>query len=213
LTQKNFPVLTRKKLKEHTQLLAALRRRKLFSNVKGGCVSTEITNEERGWHLHSHWLLDVRYIPADRISKVWGEMVGQEFAIVKIMDVREADYVREVSKYVCDGSEIAGWAGEHILEFVTAVRGRRFFASFGTLRKMAPQIRAELEASRPERPACECGCNTFRFESETQAVVNEVKALERRGKLWTKSKARLTNLKRGLPLVTSKTEQLEIAAD
>jgi hypothetical protein len=179
LTQKNFAILTRGKLRVHRQRLASLRRRKLFRRVRGGCVSVEITNEERGWHLHSHWLLDVRWLDMERMSKVWGEMCGQEFAIVKIMDVRNQDYVKEVSKYVCEGSEMAKWPAEEINEFVTAVRGTRFFTAFGSLRALAPSIRMELNASKPQAKPCDCGCSDFIFEDETQATINELRTLTR----------------------------------
>ncbi len=213
LTQKNFPILTRRKLKEHSGCLAALRRRKLFSQVKGGCVSVEITNEDRGWHLHSHWLLDVRFIPIERISRVWGELVGQEFAICKIMDVRHRDYAQEICKYVCDGSEIAKWPAEHIHEFVTAIRGRRFFGSFGSLRKLSPMIRAELEAEKPEPVACNCGCSEFRFESETQTVVNEVRALERSGRQTQFKRPTRASLLKRSDSVTVGATQLKISTE
>ena len=183
LTQKNFPILTRSKLKSHKAKLASLRRRKIFRSVKGGCVSVEITNEGNGWHLHSHWLLDVRWLDMSRISQIWGQMCGQEFAIVKIMDVRNRDYVKEVSKYVCEGSELASWPAEKINEFVTAVRGTRFFCAFGSLAAMAPEIRRELHANKPQAQPCECGCCEFVYENETQAVVSEIRALQRKGRL------------------------------
>jgi hypothetical protein len=105
LTQRNFPVLTRKEIRQLTQRLAKMRRSKCFAKVRGGCVSTEITNEERGWHLHAHLLLDVKWLDMEKVAVTWGKLVGQEFAIVKIKDVREKDYLQEICKYVVEGSE------------------------------------------------------------------------------------------------------------
>jgi len=148
LTHRNFPVLTRKKIREHTRHLAKMRRAKCFAKVKGGCCSTEITNEGRGWHVHAHLLLDVRWLEMAEVSKKWGKLCGQEFAIVKVMDVREKSYLQEICKYVVEGSELAKWPAEHINEFVQAVRGCRMFTSFGTMAKLAPAIRAELTRNR-----------------------------------------------------------------
>lgn len=175
LTQKNFPVLTRGRIREHTQALAKMRRSHAMKTVKGGCVSVEITNEERGWHLHSHWLLDVRWLDMEQVSKTWAKLVGQDFAVCKVMDVRQSDYLREVTKYVCDGSEMAKWSGEHLNEFVRAIKGRRFFFPFGSLFHQSKEIRRELRAEAREPEPCECGCTEFIWEDEVAAVVNQLR--------------------------------------
>jgi hypothetical protein len=180
LTQKNFPILTPTRLREHQKNLARIRRLKCWKKVKGGCVSIEITNEDKGWHLHSHWLLDVRWLDMETISREWGRLCGQEFAIVKIMDCRDSEYLQEVTKYVVEGSELAKWPAEHVAEFVTAIRGRRFFFAFGSLFKLGKEIRAEVAADRPAAQPCECGCCDFIFENEEQTVINEVHKLQRK---------------------------------
>ncbi len=174
LTQKNFPILTRRKILLFRRDLARLRRTQLFDKVKGGCASIEITNENNGWHLHAHLLLDVRYLPGYDLSRVWGKIVGQKFAIVKVMDVREKDYLREVCKYVVEGSELAKWPREHILEFVSAIRGRRFFFTFGSLREFAPAIRAEIAANKEPSPVCECGNSDFIYTDELAEEVASI---------------------------------------
>jgi hypothetical protein len=119
--------------------------------------------------------LDIR-----EVAKTWGSLVGQEFAICKIMDIRNREYVQEVSKYVVEGSELAKWPAEQAHEFVRAVRGLRFFFSFGSMSKLAPAIRRELAALRPPSPVCECGCGEFIYEDEQQALAHELKELNRR---------------------------------
>lgn len=114
------------------------------------------------------------------ISTEWGRLCGQEFAIVKIMDCRNQDYLQEVTKYVCEGSEMASWPPEQIHEFVNAIRGRRFFFPFGTLFKIGREIRAEIKAAKPIAQACTCGCRDFMFETEEQATINEIKGLNRK---------------------------------
>jgi hypothetical protein len=186
LTQKNFPVLTRKKIREHTRALARLRRAKAFARVKGGCVSVEITNENQGWHLHSHWLLDCRWLDMPSVSRAWAKLVGQEFAICKVMDVRERGYLQEVTKYVCDGSEMAKWDPNQLLEFVTAVRRQRFFFTFGTLFHQAAEVRRALMSERGTPEPCDCGSDTFTYRdalsSEVAAIMLEADQLDAEAK-------------------------------
>ena len=174
LTQRNFEVLTRRQIREHTRALSRIRRTKIFQRVRGGCVSVEITNEGRGWHLHSHWLLDVNYLDAARVAVEWAKQIGQDdAAIVKIKDVRAGNYVAEVAKYVVEGSSIAAWRPEHVVEFVLAIRGQRFFFQFGSLFKEARAIRAKLNQSRPVS-ICECGCEDFVWKDQTTETVSEI---------------------------------------
>lgn len=177
LTQKNFPVLTARRIREHTKNLAKFRRARACAQVRGGSVSVEITNEDRGWHLHSHWLLDVNWLDMSEVSQAWAALVGQQFAVCKVMDVREKNYVREVTKYVCEGSELAKWKAEHINEFVTAIKGRRFFFTFGSLRKLSADVKAELEFLKPEKQKCECGSEGFKFQTEVDIILEEARKL------------------------------------
>jgi len=179
-TQRNFDHLTHRRLRLHTRALAQLRRQKVFKLVRGGCVSVEITNEDRGWHLHAHWLVDSRWVDAGELATTWARVIGQDDrAIVRVKDVRGSDYVSEVSKYVCKGSEIAAWTPEEINEFVQAVRGHRFFFQFGTLFKLARKIRAALLLEK-ETAVCDCGCSRFVWCDETTEVVREICPRRRR---------------------------------
>jgi hypothetical protein len=175
LTQANFEVLTPRKIREHTKHLAMMRRSKSFKLCKGGCVSVEITNEKKGWHLHSHWLVDCRWFEMPDVARAWGKLVGQEFAIVKVKDVHDEGYLSEVSKYVVKGDDLAKWPGEHIAEFVRAIKGRRFFFPFGSLFKHGPEIRKALRGEeRPQLP-CECGCEDFIYRDEVAEIVADLK--------------------------------------
>lgn len=175
LTQKNFPVLTRKAFRQNTLARAKIRRLKCWESVKGGCVSVEVTNEGEGWHLHSHWLLDCRWLDMEEISREWGRLVRQQFGIVKIKDLRATDYLAEVSKYVAKGSEIAGWPPELLLEFVRAIRGQRFFFAFGSLFHQARGVRAEIKRQHPSGTACSCGCCDFVWRDEVSELLHEVR--------------------------------------
>jgi hypothetical protein len=179
LTQKNFPLLTRGKLREHQKNLARLRKQKVFANVQGGCVSVEVTNKGEGWHLHSHWFVDARWIDASELAVAWGKLCGQEFGIVKVQDARAKDYEREVAKYVVKGNELATWCSDEILQFVTAVRGVRFFFTFGSLSKLRSEIKQEIEFTKPDPFKCKCGCGAFRYEDEASEICN---SLRKRGR-------------------------------
>ena len=179
LTQSNFRILTPRKIREHQINLAKFRRTKVCEKVRGGCCAVEITNEGKGWHLHSHWLLDVDYMEAREISGTWAKLVGQEFAIVKIKDVRQTDYIHELCKYLAKGDEIAKWPREQILEFVTAIYRKRFFFSFGSLFKLGDEVRQQIAFLKQPTEPCECGKNDFLFEDERQAVVNEIRRARR----------------------------------
>jgi hypothetical protein len=158
LTQKNFVDLTTAKIRTARANLLRLRRQKICGKVDGGTASLEFTNEGNGWHMHFHLLLVTPYIDAKALSIKWGELVGQEFAIVKVMDVSERSYLKEVCKYVVTGSELAKWEPEQILQFVTALQGTRLFTVFGRF----VQIRkhAALLIKREQQPRmCACGCS------------------------------------------------------
>lgn len=179
-TQRNFPILTRSRIREHQKNLVRLRRSKLFKLVKGGCVSVELTNEDRGWHLHAHWLLDVRWLDIAEVSRAWAHLVGQsDYAIVRIRDCRDRDYLQEVSKYVAKGSEVAGWPPEEIVQFIHAIRGLRFFFSFGSLFKLGRKIRAELHVEKIPT-VCDCGCEKFIWRDELHETLHDIRQQARR---------------------------------
>jgi hypothetical protein len=159
LTQRNFSMLTREKILDSRKNLLALRRQKVFGKVTGGCASLEFTNEERGWHMHWHLLIQSPWIHGSELSKAWGTLVGQEYAIVKVMDVSEKSYLQEICKYVVDGSELARWTPKQILEFVVALRGTRLFTTFGKFREVRSWAEALVKADRASKPSCECGCS------------------------------------------------------
>ena len=174
LTSKNFEVMTRKKLRENLVAMAELRRRVSFAQVKGGCASVEVTWAERGafnngievaggFHLHSHWLIEARWIDLKAVEADWAELIGQKMAVIRVYDARDQDYLQELCKYVVEGSELAKWPAEIILQFVTAARGVRFFFTFGNLRKMAAMLRDRIETKTSRDNLCTCGCDQFKY--------------------------------------------------
>jgi hypothetical protein len=159
LTQKNFQTLNREKIMTSRKALFDLRRQKIFGKVSGGCASLEFTNEGNGWHMHWHLLIASPWIDSRQLAIAWGELVGQEFAIVKVMDVSEKSYLQEICKYVVDGSELAGWTPAQILEFIIALRGTRMFTVFGKFREVSSWARELVKLDKAKRPGCICGCH------------------------------------------------------
>lgn len=173
LTQRNFKLLTRREVRRFTANISRLRRQKVFRQVKGGSYSIEITNEQRGWHLHAHLLVDARWVDAATLAVTWGKLIGQNFGIVKVKDCRHREYVAEVAKYVAKGSDIARWPAHEINEFVRAVRGVRCFGVFGRLFKLRRQIAASLLSHDRVCVCGDCGASDFYWLDELSEVARE----------------------------------------
>jgi hypothetical protein len=170
LTQRNFPELSQFKIREANANLTKLRRRRITSKVHGGCASLEFTNEDTGWHLHWHILAHTIFCCANCLAYEWGQLVKQDFAVVKVLPVDDQSYLKEVCKYVVEGSELAKWTPEKILQLVDSLRRTRTFTTFGSFRETAKHARAVIELEKPPREICECGCaNIFVANSEDEA--------------------------------------------
>jgi hypothetical protein len=191
LTQRNTEKFTGATISKFQKDLGRLQRSKLFHEVSGGCASLEVTNEGRGWHLHAHLLLNVPWIKGSRLAVAWSKIIGQQFAIVKVKDAREMDYLGELCKYVCKPEEMADWKPSDIAAFILAIRKRRFFKTFGTLYNFRSEVVAELHALKPEPRMCGCGCGEFRFESEQSSIMRQIKREpKRRARAFTDQQKR-----------------------
>lgn len=158
LTQRNFDTLTREKIQESRANLLKLRRQKISSKIFGGCASLEFTNESRGWHMHWHLLLNVRFLDKQKLAIAWGKLVQQEFAIVAVLPVKEKSFLQEVCKYAVKGSELARWTPTQILQFVKALQGTRLFTVFGKFREARRYAQMTLNLEKPPPTPCKCGC-------------------------------------------------------
>jgi hypothetical protein len=166
LTQRNFLNISREKMREHYRNLTRIREQKVWKNVLGGCTSVEMTNRGEGWHLHSHSLIDCKFICVESLAKAWGKLVGQEFAIVHRKEIDSGAYAKEICKYVCKPAEMLRWRAKDILNFIEAIHGTRFFFKFGTLLKDAKLIKQAIARDRePFVSKCsECEAeNCFEF--------------------------------------------------
>lgn len=131
---------------------AKLRRQRPF-NWPGGCRSTEVTNESRGWHVHLHALVAARWIDNPALAKAWARLVDQEFAIVFAKRASLDGYLAEVSKYAVKPQQAMTWPEPEACEFVRALQGVRLFATWGSFRR-----------TKPEPRPCECGAVAWTFE-------------------------------------------------
>jgi len=163
LTVRNTDELSKKQVVSFKKAFSRLRRTKLARSWSSGFYCLEVTNESRGWHLHLHALIDARWIDARELAVAWAKMVGQDCAIVKVKDARQADFAKEVAKYIVKGNQLASWTGEQIAAFVDAFDGVRTFETFGEIRKMRKDCREWIRALRKARQACTCGCEKFKF--------------------------------------------------
>ena len=178
LTRSNFALLTRTKVRSHGKDLAALRRTKCFSTVNGGCASTEITNSGNGWHLHTHLLVDTRWIDMPELQATWAKQIGQDLAITKVKDARGKEYLGEVTKYVCKPAEMVSWKPDDIWQFIKAIERTRFFATFGSLFAQGPEVRRAIAIRKHEKSngaTCECGCSEFVWRDETTQNLADIR--------------------------------------
>ncbi len=173
LTVRNSDNISRDRVTWLKDSLAKLRRNKIFRAVRGGFYSLEVTNESRGWHLHLHILADVRYISQSELAIVWGKIVGQDFAIVKVKDCRGADYLAEVTKYLMKGSELASWSGTDIADFIRAFTGLRTFGVFGSLYGKRTEWSEWIATIRDGHRTCDCGCSNWKLLSPDELTWTE----------------------------------------
>lgn len=178
VTARNTTQIEKKWVRQFEKALLSLRRSILFKKVKGGCTSMEVTNESRGWHLHAHMLVDVRWLDSGELAKEWAWRIGQDFAIVKVQDGRGKDYAGEVAKYVVKGNAIASWAVEEIVAFIKAFKGVRTFTRFGSLRGKNEYIDACLAASKKTQSCKKCGSDDVEMTFGVKAFLKKYRMPE-----------------------------------
>lgn len=163
LTCRNTDTLTKARVLEFKKNLTRLRRSSFAKAWRGGFYSLEVTNDgESGWHLHAHLLVDARWIDSRALSKIWERITGDSY-IVKVIDCRGTDYLREVTKYVVKGNDMARLTGDQIAELIESFDGVKTFGSFGNLYKLRSQHAAWREEQDSKKETCECGCDLWKI--------------------------------------------------
>ncbi len=168
LTVRNSQVFTKAYVQWFKKCFTQLRRSSFAKNWNGGMFSLEVTNESKGWHLHLHALIDAKWIDAQKLAQIWAKLVGQDFAIVKVQDCRDKQYLAEVSKYTVKGSDLAKWPASELVTYLDAMDGVRCFGTFGSLFQRNSAFLAWRDlVLRPSR-TCPCGCDKFRYFSSSE---------------------------------------------
>lgn len=176
LTVRNIHDLTRGHLDQLGKWFTALRRRKFCSNWTGGFYSIEVTNENNGWHLHIHALVEAKWIDAAGLALQWDSITNGMGRIVKVRDCREAEYLQEVTKYAVKGSQLAQWSPDQISAFIRAFDGKRTFGVFGSLYGARTEFAEFIATMKAARPKCECGSCSVRYYSEADWIVKELQS-------------------------------------
>lgn len=181
LTMKNVDVLTREYVSSAKKKLAQFRRRKLFAGAKSGLWAMEVTKKDKGWHLHFHLVVDIRWIGVKELSREWSSVCGDGSKIVWVEDARRGslrtNLPRYVTKYAGKGFRPHTWEAKDFCEFVEAMRDGRTFGVFGELLGVRAEWREWLKQALAERTRCECGCDKKFFRSpleyQWQQLLNE----------------------------------------
>ena len=168
LTARNSDTITKPHVLAFKAAFSRLRRRAFAKNWEGGFYSLEVTNEGRGWHLHLHALVNARFIDAGKLAAEWANCIGQDIAIVKVIDAREKSYLQEVTKYAVKGTELAKWPGTDIAALFDAFDGVRTFGVFGSLFAKRTEFADWLKELHAKLPKCECGCEKFVVLTENE---------------------------------------------
>lgn len=107
---------------------------------RGGAATLEVKwdPQTRKWHPHLHVICAGGYLAKESLSTAWHRATGDSF----IVDIRRLDAKKDVAyyvaKYVTKGTNDAVWAdADAAQEFVTATRGLRSCATFGSWRGFA----------------------------------------------------------------------------
>lgn len=114
-----------------------LRRSKLWkSTQKGGAVTFECRLNDAGeWHPHLHIISEGKFLRQDKLANYWMDITGGSFKVDVRIVKNSKDAANYVSKYVGKGADASVWRdNDKAAEWVTATRGLRSCATFGTWR-------------------------------------------------------------------------------
>jgi len=175
LTIRNIPDLSPGHVDELRDMFSRLRRRKFARNWKGGFYTIQITYSAKGWHLHIHALVNARWIDEDKLKEEWRSITNGLGYIVRVKDCREKSYLREITRYVVHGSQLAAWQPAVLKTFVKAFKHKRTFGVFGELYGARSEFAEWIASLKLARPRCECGSCNVRYYSESQWLMFDLK--------------------------------------
>ena len=134
LTLKSTPDALTLQLQHLTESFARLRRLPFWTrNVLHGIYTIEITlNSSTGlWHPHLHIIYDGSFIPVAQLKARWHEVTGNS-DVVWIEQVGDrAKAIADISKYVGKPQASKHWPAPKLLEYATAIHGKRMIQCIG----------------------------------------------------------------------------------
>lgn len=136
--------------------------------LKGGIYGIDV--KQKGpdeWNVHLHVLADAHWIPQAALSATWDDLTGGDFYVyVERIYGRGGDDVEdallETLGYACKAPEFESI--EDGVEYMQAMKNRRFVQSFGTTHGNVPDLEGQLLCAR-----CECTPAWWNY----QGVVND----------------------------------------
>jgi Replication protein len=160
-----------------------LRKERFWKNSqKGGCAILEVkwSPGETPWHPHLHIITEGGFFEKRELSAAWLD-ITKDSHIVDVKRLTQAkDAAFYVAKYVGKGCNSEVWdSHDHAQEWVTATKGVRTAATFGTWRGF--KLLAKLPDKSEWKPIC---------------TLNKCHAAALRGEIWAISI--MTNLNENL---------------
>jgi hypothetical protein len=173
LTIRNITDLTPGHIDELRLMFRRLRQRKFAKNWIGGYYGIQVTTGKKGWHLHIHALVDARWIDENQLRDEWKACTRGFGYIVRVKDCRKTDYLRETTRYVIHGSQIASWKPETIATFVRAFKNKHTFGVFGKLHGQRAEFAEWIAGLKQSKPRCECGSCNVRYQTEADWLISQ----------------------------------------
>ena len=120
--------------------------------LKGGCYAIEAVPKSDGWHVHIHAIVDMEFTPKNILWNAWGEALDHPSPNLDIRKIEGRKGLMEALKYTTKQTDLARMSNAQIEEYVTVMRGKRLFSTFGSW--FNPQWDEFLEAAILEPLEC-----------------------------------------------------------
>lgn len=134
-----------------------LRKTNLLRNARAGAYTIELVHKPDGWHIHAHAIVDVEFIPFQKLMAAWSHCIRVKGAHVRVQGAS----AKAVQRYICKYATKSGadeMALEEIVDWWEAVKGSRLWATWGAwYGNEAREIIDKAEQSRPQAQCPYCG--------------------------------------------------------
>ena len=161
-------------VRSHRKAITDFRRRNIITDtVRGGIIGIEVTNSRATWHVHSHWLIDCRWLALrtrqprsadtratvrklctaahEELSAAWATSLGIPQAVVWV-ERAWGKAVMETVKYAVKPAELIA-CKRPIGNLLREMHRQQLVNGFGSC---YGQVGAWKKEMRAARPVCEC---------------------------------------------------------